>query len=77
VKYLGNWGKYGDFSYGIYIWHYPIIQILVSLNIFENSPIYFMLTVILFVALAAYFSWNFLEKPFLRKKSHYVSAEKS
>ena len=39
--YLGTYSKYGDFSYGIYIVHFPIIQLLYSLNIVNDYPIYF------------------------------------
>jgi peptidoglycan/LPS O-acetylase OafA/YrhL len=70
-KYLGNWGKYGDFSYGIYIWHFPIIQIFISLGIFNYSNILAILGIIIFASISTYLSWNFVEKPFLRKKSHY------
>ncbi|MEO0686509.1 MAG: acyltransferase, partial [Cyanobacteria bacterium J06649_11] len=38
-KYLGNFGKYGDFSYGIYIWHFPILLLLDHFNLFEQPAI--------------------------------------
>ena len=75
LKFLGNWGKYGDFSYGIYIWHFPVIQTFVTLGVFKFSPILASLGVVFTVLLCAYFSWNFIEKPFLRKKSHYKTAQ--
>ncbi|MEL7078728.1 MAG: acyltransferase [Cyanobacteria bacterium J06648_1] len=72
-KYLGNFGKYGDFSYGIYIWHFPILQVFVHFNLFEQP---FIATPLLFVCVfaASFISWNWIEKPFLNKRSHYVKA---
>jgi peptidoglycan/LPS O-acetylase OafA/YrhL len=75
-KFLGNWGKHGDFSYGIYIWHFPIIQTFITLGFFKSAPILSFLGVIPIVLFIAYLSWNYIEKPFLRKKSHYKTAEK-
>lgn len=73
-KYLGNFSKYGDFSYGMYIWHFPILQVFVHYNLFRNpwigTPLVFAC-----VFLASYLSWNFIEKPFLRRKSNHVVAE--
>ncbi|MCX7103467.1 MAG: acyltransferase [Methylobacter sp.] len=70
---MGNFGKYGDFSYGMYIVHFPILQILISFGLFKESP-WLMLTVagLLILTIAILF-WNFIEKPFLRKSSHYVA----
>ena len=64
--------KIGDVSYGIYIWHFPIIQIYVMYGFFENIYIGFVLSTIT-VALMATCSWHFIEsklihKPFNPKK---------
>ncbi len=75
-KFLGNWGKYGDFSYGIYIWHFPVIQTFITLGFFESAPVFAFLGVVFTVFFCAYLSWNFIEKPFLRKKSHYIKETK-
>jgi peptidoglycan/LPS O-acetylase OafA/YrhL len=72
--YLGNFGKYGDLSYGIYIYHFPIIQILINYNNF-NLPSYLVLplyTIILLVM--AFISWHVIEKSFLQRSSHYILA---
>ena len=73
IPYLGNFGKYGDFSYGIYIAHFPILQTLIYYGLFNKSP-WLALTLSSFLTLCvAFLLWHFIEKPFLRKSSHYVS----
>lgn len=63
---LNNFGKYGDFTYGLYIYHFPIIQIFRQYNLFEEyNPILMALLVIFITLLFAVFSWFFIEKRFL------------
>ncbi len=74
ARYFGNFGRYGDFSYGIYIVHFPILQILVSIGLFAANP-YLALGVATIAVLAAAFAcWHLVEKPFLQRSSHYVVA---
>lgn len=73
-KYLGNFGKYGDFSYGIYIWHFPILQLLDHYKMFDNPSLAIPLSFIS-IFFVAFLSWHLIEKPFLSRKSHYVAAE--
>lgn len=70
---LGNFGKYGDFSYGVYIVHFPILQLLVSYGLFGQSPWLMLMAASLLVIGAAFCFWHLIEKPFLRKSSHYVA----
>ena len=63
---LNNFGKYGDFTYGLYIYHFPIIQLFRQYNLFERyNPILMAFFVILITLLFAIFSWFFIEKRFL------------
>jgi peptidoglycan/LPS O-acetylase OafA/YrhL len=67
-----NLGKYGDISYGIYLYHFPIIQALIFVGAFEaNVWMGFSATFVitLIIALA---SWHFIEKRLLKRTSHYV-----
>lgn len=67
-KFLNNWGKYGDFSYGIYIYHFPVIQLVVSLNLLNNfNPFLVAFSIIITALFLAIISWNFLEKKFLNR----------
>ena len=75
--YVGNFGKYGDFSYGFYILHFPIIQIILHVGCFQESPLYFLVVVVLITAIAAIAMWHLVEKRFLLRSSHYVTAESS
>jgi peptidoglycan/LPS O-acetylase OafA/YrhL len=74
--YLGNWGKYGDFSYGVYIWHFPIIQALLNYNVSNNSII-FLVFVLLLTGILSFISWHCVEKLALKKSSHYNLVAKS
>ncbi|HBL45492.1 MAG TPA: acyltransferase, partial [Planctomycetaceae bacterium] len=72
--YAGNFGKYGDFSYGVYILHFPILQLLLNSGWFAERPWLFLLTTIGLTAVGAVLMWNLVEKRFLLRSSHYVAA---
>lgn len=71
-KFIGNFGRFGDFSYGIYILHFPIIQTLVAYQLFTASPYFAMLFATTSVLITAYVMWHWVEKPVLKKSSHYL-----
>ncbi len=55
----------GDYSYGVYLYGFPVQQAVVHLTGTRSPLIVFLLTVPLVLALAA-MSWRFVEKPALR-----------
>lgn len=58
----------GDYSYGLYLYSFPIQQLLIRYVPTASSPlILFALSFPLSFA-AAFLSWNLIEKPFLRRK---------
>ena len=57
--------RWGDFSYGTYILHWPIIQLLVEAGWFALHPILTLLATLLLAGTGAVLSWNFIEKPAL------------
>jgi peptidoglycan/LPS O-acetylase OafA/YrhL len=74
--YAGNFGKYGDFSYGIYILHFPILQIMIQAGLFEQSPYLALAIACVLVFASAVLMWNLVEKRFLLRSSHYVAVER-
>jgi len=73
LPYLGNFGKYGDFSYGLYVIHFPVLQTLVMFGIFREHPWSGLAMATVLVLTSAMLMWHMVEKPFLRKASHYVA----
>ncbi|MDZ4666614.1 MAG: acyltransferase [bacterium] len=70
-KPLNNFGMYGDFSYGIYIFHFPLIQLFTDLHLFEKyNPFLVAILLIFLLITLAVSSWNFLEKRFLKSRIH-------
>lgn len=66
LPFLNNFGKYGDFTYGLYIYHFPIIQLFRHNDLFEKyNSILMAFSVILISLFFAVFSWFFVEKRFL------------
>jgi peptidoglycan/LPS O-acetylase OafA/YrhL len=63
--YVGNFGKYGDFSYGVYILHFPILQVFLQLGILKQNPWLFLSLVLVSLMFGAYLMWNLVEKRFL------------
>lgn len=72
--FVGNFGKYGDFSYGLYILHFPIIQLLIVAGWFNESPAYFLGAVTTTTLIASIAMWHLVEKRFLLRNSHYMVA---
>jgi peptidoglycan/LPS O-acetylase OafA/YrhL len=66
---LQNFARYGDFSYGIYLYGWPLQQ-LIMLYIGRRLNVFclFLASMLLVLPLAA-LSWHLIEKPFLRLKS--------
>ncbi|MBL1219299.1 acyltransferase [Chryseobacterium sp. L7] len=65
-KFLNNFGKYGDFTYGIYIFHFPIIRVFATLGLFANFNPFFMSFICMLVVIGVGIaSWHLYEKKFL------------
>lgn len=71
--YVGNFGKYGDFSYGVYILHFPVIQLILHLGWFRGNPWYFLAMVVFITISGAMVMWHLVEKQFLLRSSHYIA----
>ena len=71
-RYFGNFSKHGDFSYGVYIVHWPILQTLVALQLNTRlNPFAFLALALSLIALGAFSMWHLVEKRFLASSSHY------
>jgi len=70
-RYFGNFSKYGDFSYGVYIVHWPILQTLVAFRLYRLNPFVFLAIAVSLIASAAFLMWHLVEKRFLASSSHY------
>lgn len=69
--YFGNFSKYGDFSYGVYIVHFPILQTLIALGLTRLNPAVFLPLSLSLVTLASALMWYLVESKFLTSSSHY------
>lgn len=67
VPHLGNATRFGDLSYGVYVLHFPIIQTLLQLGLFEQPwvGLTWLAALLLPAALA---SWHLVEKRFLQRR---------
>lgn len=62
-----NITKLGDISYGIYLFHFPIIQVLIHIKIFEYNVYLGIILATIITFFFAFISWNFIEKKFILK----------
>ena len=59
----------GNFSYGMYLYHYPIIMVMISLGIFHTFNAWIASTLCIgIVLLLSVISWYCLEKKFIQRK---------
>lgn len=60
--------KRNDLSYGVYIYHMPIVNLFLYMNYIGSGLYYF--TVVLLTYVFALFSWKYIEIPALALKKH-------
>lgn len=65
---IRNFDRHGDLSYGVYIYAFPVQQLLATLQIYRDGlPLFLGLTCALTIPLAM-LSWRLVEQPCLRFK---------
>lgn len=64
----------GDYSYGIYLYAYPIQQAVITLFPAQRSWWFDFAAAIVPVALFAAFSWHVIEKPILSHRKRFIAA---
>lgn len=65
---LNNFAKFGDVSYGIYIYHLPLIQLAIHFELFKKyNPILVASILIFTVLCVGMLSWHLMEKKFLKR----------
>jgi peptidoglycan/LPS O-acetylase OafA/YrhL len=74
--YLGPAGRFGDFSYGLYILHFPVVQVLVQAGWFHGRPYALMVTALGSALAGAFLLWHLVEKRWLLPGNHYRRAER-
>lgn len=68
LSFFNKFGKFGDFTYGLYIYHFPIIQIFKQYDLFEKYNPYLMGFLVIIISFTfAIFSWFIIEKRFLER----------
>jgi peptidoglycan/LPS O-acetylase OafA/YrhL len=60
--------KNEDISYGTYIYHFPVIQVLIHYHLFDYSPRLAVVIAVTTTIILAILSWFFVEKPMIKKR---------
>jgi len=58
--------KKEDVSYGLYIYHFPVMQVLIWMGVYASSPLLGVSLSLLVTTILATASWLFIERPFIR-----------
>lgn len=69
--------RWGDFSYGTYVLHWPMIQVIVATGLFQFHPFIAAPITVLLVAFGAVVSWFFVEKPSLARAHAHTTRPKA
>jgi len=64
-----TWNPRTDLSYGLYIWHWPVVVILALLGATALGQVGFVMLTLCVTALVALGSWRLVEAPALAHKS--------
>jgi len=67
---LENFGRWGDISYGVYLYAFPVQQMIVLQWHSHLTPLTLFLLALPCTCVLATLSWYLVEQPFLKRKSH-------
>jgi peptidoglycan/LPS O-acetylase OafA/YrhL len=68
VQFLRNWDKPGDFSYGIYIVAWPLMQFAGYFGLQQAGWLAYHVVIVVGCHVYAFLSWHLIEKPALQLK---------
>lgn len=66
---LKNWERFGDFSYGVYIFAWPIMTFGAHFGLPQRGWIVYHLVIIIATHVVAFLSWHLIEKPAMSLKN--------
>jgi peptidoglycan/LPS O-acetylase OafA/YrhL len=69
-------GRYGDFSYGVYLYHFPTIQLLEHFQFYDNYPYESVCLTIIITMCLSILSWYIIERCFIARGTN-KSGEKN
>ncbi len=72
-----NLTRHGDLSYGLYLYGFPVQQVLIHLIPFPLNPLVLFAGSWSVGLMFAFLSWRLIEKPFLKLKNHSVKNDPS
>ena len=59
--------RYDNISYGLYLYHFPVIQVLIHYNIADYSLTLCFIITLIITSILATISWLYIEKPLMNK----------
>ncbi len=71
TKHMYKFAKYGDLSYGMYIYAWPVQQSIFALQGTNMNPIKMTILAFPIIILLSYLSWHLIEKRFIKLKHHF------
>lgn len=69
TPFLNNWEKFGDLSYGIYIYAWPLMQFGAYFGLQNHGWIVYHLVIVVATHICAFVSWHLIEKPAMSLKN--------
>lgn len=67
LSFLSFFRRLDNITYGLYLYHFPVIQVLVHYRLHERSIVLTLILAVLITAILATLSWKLIEQPLMNK----------